>query len=210
MLRHLFVLTLLFGVNLAHAIEVNVPEDWTPLDVPSEMPTSINSLTKVISPDGNAEASISEMEIVMSLDEAAVSYVRGAAKGGFQHSATTTLMVEGYESRHITGTFPFPDSESEIPVEAYIILTQDTMMSIGVTGLDSSSQIKEVLGWIQFPVVDTAPTGGKSDVATGRSLWEYLGMGIVFAAIAYVIINAKSSREKPKENKTSHSTADSA
>ena len=83
MLRHLFVLTLLFGVNLAHAIEVNVPEDWTPFDVPSEMPTSINSLTKVISPDGNAEASISEMEIVMSLDEAAVSYVSGAAKGGF-------------------------------------------------------------------------------------------------------------------------------
>lgn len=203
MLRYLLLITLL-TVSVVRAIEVNVPPGWTSLEVPSERPASIKSMIRVLAPNGDAEVSINELEIVMSLDEAAESFVRGAAKRGFRHSSTSTVTHEGHESRHITGILPLPDSDEELPVEAYVILAPDSMLSAGVTGLGASSKITEVLAWIELPPTGAPPTAEADTATTGRSLWEYLGMGVVFAAVAYAVVNAISRKNK-KENKPRHS-----
>ncbi|MFT3992343.1 MAG: hypothetical protein QM680_13140 [Luteolibacter sp.] len=199
-MHHLLLLfTLLVTVQVVHAIEVDVPSSWTHLEVPSERPKSIKSMVRVLAPDGNAEVSINDMEILMSLDEAAESFVRGAAKRGFKHSSTSTVEYKEHEGRHITGILPLPDGGGDLPIEAYIIRTPDSMMTASVIGLDASSKINEVLGWIKLPVGGTT-TAAKVEVANvGRSLWEYLGIGVVFAAVVYAIINSKSRKKQKGE-----------
>jgi hypothetical protein len=201
---------LIFSIGGACAIEVNVPDGWSQLEVPSQRPQTIKSMIRVLAPSGDAEASISEMEVVMSLDEAAESYVRGMAKRGFELQATSAVTHRGHESRHIKGELPLPDSDDKIPIEAYIILTPDSMLSAGVTGSGASSTIEEVLSWIQLPNA-VSPSKTTSAAATeGRSIWEYLGMGAVFAAVGYAIVNALSSRKKNRDNKSRVASGDNA
>ena len=198
MLQHLILLNLIFGVHFATALEVNIPPDWTHTPVPSELPSSIKSLVKVLSPEGDAEVSISEMEITKSLDESVTGFVEGAAKGGFQHDSTTSQSLHGYQSRHVSGTFAIPNGGGELSCEAYLVQTQDAIVSIGVTGLNTSARMDEVIGWIRFPAVDEPQSRRIEAIRTHRSFWEYLGMGVVYAAIAYAIINAKRSKKIKK------------
>lgn len=197
--RLLLLFTLLVTAQVVHAIEVDVPSSWTQLEVPSERPASIKSMVRALAPDGDVEASINDMEIVMSLDEAAESFVRGAAKRGFKHSTTSTVEHEGHEGRHIKGILPLPDNGGDLPIEAYIVRTPASMMTASVTGLDASSKIHEVLGWIKFPVAGMTTATKVEAVSAGRSLWEYLGIGVVFAAVAYAVINAQFRKKQKGE-----------
>ncbi|MCW1883738.1 hypothetical protein OKA04_03295 [Luteolibacter flavescens] len=196
---HLLLAALFLNIHVVFALEVNVPEGWSQLEVPSKMPPSIKSMIQVVSPSGDAQASFTEMEVVMSLDEAAEGYVRGMAKGGFQHETTSKVMHEGYESRHIKGVIPIPSSEDKIPVESYIILTQDSMVSAGVTGADASTTINDVLNWIQLPAAAVTPEIEGATKTSGRSFWEYVGSGVVFAAVGYALFAAISSRKTKKD-----------
>jgi hypothetical protein len=201
MIRSLLLVLLFVAVQIVRAVEVNVPADWTTLEVPSERPSSIKSMIRVLAPAEDAEVSINEMEIVMSMDEAAESFIRGATKRGFRHSSTSKLTHNDHEARHITGTLKLPEGDEELPIEAYIILGPDSMMTVSVTGQKASSMINDVLTWIELPTAETTPTTEPEVATTGRSLWEYLGMGLVIAAVAYAVINANSHKKK-KENKS--------
>ncbi len=190
------LLTALFlSIQCVCAVEINVPDKWTRKEIPSEMPPSIRTMIQVVSPSEDAEVSLSVMDVVMSLDEAAESYVRGMAKKGFQHKATAKVMHNGYDGRHITGSLLLPGVEDLIPVEAYIVLTPDTMVTAGVFGAEASTLAKQVLSWIDFQDVvapSTEPT------TTGRSFWEYVGIAIVLGAVCYAIFNSASSQRKKR------------
>ena len=192
---------ILLSIQCVFAVEFNIPENWTHKETPKEKPPSIRSIIQVVSPSEDAEVSLSEMDLVMSLDEAAESYVRGMAKKGFQHKTTFNVMHKGYEGKHITGELQLPGIENLIPVSAYIIFTQDRMISAGVVGAEAPSLIDQVLGWIEFPpaAVPLEPLVVKGD--SGRSFWEYLGMVSVAGAVGYAISNSIYSRKK-QDNKT--------
>ena len=201
MIRSLLSVIFLVAFQVVRAVEVSVPADWTTLEVPSERPASIKSMIRVLAPTEDAEVSINEMEIVMSMDEAAESFVRGAAKRGFTHASTSKVAHDGHEARHITGVLPLPGSDEELPIEAYVILAPDSMLTVAVTGQEASLKINDVLGWIELPTAGATPPTEADVASTGRSLWEYLGMGLVFAAVAYAVINAKSRKNKKENNK---------
>jgi hypothetical protein len=207
MYRQLLV-ALLLSIGGVFALGVKVPEGWSKLDVPSQMPPAIKSMIRVSAPSGDAEVWISEMEVVMSLDEAAESYVRGMAKRGFEHQITSTVTHNGHEGRHIKGEITLPDNDDKIPVEAYLVLTPDSLMSAAVTGPRASSTINEVLGWIQTPTAVAPPKTTGAAATEGRSFWEILGMGAVFAAVGYAVVNAISSGKRKRDIQTRMASGD--
>ena len=170
-----------------------MPAEWTRKEIPLELPPSIRTMIQAVSPSEDAEVSISVMEVAMSLDEAAESHVRGMAKKGYKHKSTSKIMRNGYDGRHITGSLMLSGIEDEIPVEAYIVLTHESMVMAVVFGAESSTLAKQVLSWIDFQDV-VAPS--KHSTATGRSFWEYVGIAVVVGAVCYAIFNSASSRRK--------------
>ncbi len=162
-------------------------------------------MVRVLAPNEDFEVSINEMEIVMSLDEAAESFMRGADKRGFRHSSTSEVTHNGYEGRHIIGVLPLLEGTEELSIETYIILAPDSMLTVGVTGHEASSQINSVLDWIELPTMEATLETEADAVSKGRSLWEYLGIGLVLAAVGYAVVNANSRKNK-KENKSEMAT----
>jgi len=190
------LLTALFlTIQCVCAVEINVPENWTRKEIPTEMPPSIRTMIQAVSPSEDAEVSLSVMDVVMSLDEAAESYVRGMAKKGFQHKTTSKIMHNGYDGRHITGSLQLPGIGDLIPVEAYIVLTPDSMVTAGVFGAEASTLAKQVMVWIDFQDI-VAPS--KAPTTTNRSFWEYVGTTVVFGAVCYAIFNSAWSRRKKR------------
>lgn len=186
---------LFLTIHCVCAVEINVPEKWTRKESPAEMPPSIRTMIQAVSPSEDAEVSLSVMDVVMSLDEAAESYVRGMAKRGFQHKDTSKIVQNGYDGRRITGSLHLPGVEDLIPVEAYIVVTPDSMVTAGVFGAEASTLAKQVLGWIVFQDV-VAPS--KDPTTTSRSFWENVGIAVVFGAVCYAIFNSASSRRKKR------------
>ena len=209
MIRSLLHAIFLLTLQVVRAVEVNVPADWATLEVPSERPASIKSMIRVLAPTEDAEVSINEMEILMSMDEAADSFVRGSAKRGFKHVSTTKVTHDGHEARHITGILTLPESEEELPIEAYVILAPDSMLTVGVTGHEAPSKINDVLGWIELTGAES-PQAAQADAdSTGPSIWERVGLAAVCAAAAYAVGTAISRKNK-KENKSCEATGDNA
>ena len=98
---------------------------------------------------------LAEMKVAMSLDEAAKSYARGMPMRGFTIESTAKVNQNGHEGRHIKGYLSLAGSPNTIPVEVYIIMTQECILSVEVVGTKAPSMVNDVLSWITFkPVTD--------------------------------------------------------
>lgn len=158
-----FLLAIVFlGIQCACAIEIRVPEGWSqvevpPGDVPYKMPQTIRPMIRLLSPGKDGAASIGEMKLTMSLDDAAKSYARGMPMRGFTIESTAKVSQSGHEGRHIRGYLSLAGSPDRIPVEVYILMTQECILSVEVVGPKAPSVMNDVLSWIVFkPVTDSS------------------------------------------------------
>ena len=188
-------LIILILCRYTFAVEVSIPEGWSEVEVPSELPETIQSVVKLLSPQQNSEVMVSEVDIVMSMDEAEASHIRGASKGGYKHISTTEVTKLGFTGKKITGEFKTESSNEVIKAETLILLTSDSMIMIGVTGANTKALLSEVLTWIKFseesPDVSSSEVNVEATLKSGRSFFEYIGMGIVLVAIGYAIFGNK-------------------
>ncbi len=183
-------LILLILSRFTFAVEVSIPDEWSKIEIPSQLPETVQSLVKVLSPEQNSEVMISEMDIVMSMDEAEASHIRGASKGGYKHISTTGVTKLGLTGKQITGEFKSENSNEAIKAEALILLASDSMIMINVTGANTTALLSEVLTWIEIPE-ESSELNAKAAPESSRSLFEYIGMGIVLVAIGYAVFGSK-------------------
>lgn len=107
-------------------------------------------MIRLLSPNKDGSASIAEMRKDVSLDEAAKSYARGMPMRGYTIETTAKVIQNGYEGRHIKGHLSLAGRPDTIPVEVYIIMTPDCILSVEVAGTNAPSMINDVLSWIAF------------------------------------------------------------
>jgi hypothetical protein len=119
-------------------------------DVPYKMPPTIRPMIRLLSPNKDGSASIAEMGKYVSLDEATMSYARGMPMRGFTIKSTAKIIQDGHEGRHIQGHLSLAGRPDTIPVEVYIIMTPECILSVEVAGTKATSMIKDVLIWIAF------------------------------------------------------------
>ncbi len=139
-----------------------MPEGWSQGEVPSgdvpyKMPPTIRPMIRLVSPNKDGSASIGEMKVDVSLDEAAKSYARGMPMRGFTIDSTAKVIQNGHEGRHIKGHLSLAGRPDTIPVEVYMILTQECILSVEVVGKNATSMINDVLSWIAFKPVKGPP-----------------------------------------------------
>ena len=154
-----FLLAVIFlSTRCACAIEIRVPDGWSQVEVPSgdvpyKMPPTIRPMIRLLAPGKDRSAFIGEMKVGVSLDEAAKSYVRGMPMRGFTIESTAKVIQNGHEGTHIKGNLSLAGSPNTIPVEVYIIITQECILSVEVVGTKAPSMINDVLNWITFKPV---------------------------------------------------------
>lgn len=154
-MNRFFLAAIFFCVQCAWAIELRVPEGWSQVEVPSgdvpyKMPPTIRPMIRLLSPNKDGSASIAEMRKDVSLDEATKSYARGMPMRGFTIKSTAKIIQDGHEGRHIKGHLSLAGRPDTIPVEVYIIMTPECILSVEVAGTKATSMIKDVLSWIAF------------------------------------------------------------
>lgn len=192
-------------IQCASAIEIRVPESWShgeipPSQVPYQMPPAIRPMIRLIPPIKDGTVSISEMKPIMSLDEAVERYIRGMPMRGISVDSTSNLSQNGHQGRLIKGHMSFAGHEITFPAEAFILVTEDCILSVEVNGKNASSMLNEVLGWIDFQD-DAVPSKVRDAGGTaGRSFWEYVGIGIVLLAVGYAIFNSRFTHNKRSES----------
>jgi hypothetical protein len=101
----------------------------------------------------------------------------------------------------VSGFFAVNTYPLKIPVEVYILVTDQTILAIEVTSSDASSLIKEVLSWIELQPAALPSKAEKNQGSTGPSLMENLGMALVFGALGYAIFQSISNRSKRADGK---------
>ena len=112
-------------------------------------------MIRLLSPGKDGSASIGQMKVAISLDEAAKSYAYGMPMRGFTIESTAKVIQDGYEGRHFKGYLSLAANPNKIPVAVYIIMTQECILSLEVVGTKAPSMINDVLSWITFkPVTD--------------------------------------------------------
>jgi hypothetical protein len=159
-MNRFFLAAIFLSIQCACAIEIRAPEGWSQVEVPSEdvpykMPPTIRPMIRLLSPGKDGSVSIREMKLAMSLDEAVKGYVRGMPMRGFTIESTAEVIQDGHEGRHIKGYLSLAGSPNTIPVEVYIIMTQESILSVEVVSTKAPSMITDVLSWIIFkPVTD--------------------------------------------------------
>ncbi len=72
---------------------------------------------------------------------------------GFTIASTAKVIHNGHEGRHIKGHLSLAGRPNTIPVEVYIIMTQECILSVEVVGTKATSIINDVLSWIAFKPV---------------------------------------------------------
>jgi len=183
-------LILLVLCRYALAVEVSIPDGWSKMEIPSQLPQTVQSVVKVLSPEQDSEVMISEMDIVMSMDEAEASHIREASKGGYKHISTAGITKLGLTGKQISGEFKSESGNEAIKAEALILLASDSMIMINVTGANTTALLSEVLTWIEIPE-ESSEVNAEATSKSGRSLFEYIGIGIVLAAIGYAVFGKK-------------------
>jgi hypothetical protein len=159
-MNRFFLAAIFMSIQCACAIEIRVPEGWSQVEVPSEavpykMPPLIRPMIRLLPPGKDGSVSIGEMKVDVSLDEAVKSYARGMPMRGFTIESTGKVIQNGHEGRHFKGHLSLAGSPNTIPVEVYIIITQECILSVEVVGAKAPSMINDVLSWIAFkPVTD--------------------------------------------------------
>jgi hypothetical protein len=159
-MNRFFLAAIFLCVHCACAVEIRVPEGWSQVEVPSgdvpyKMPPTIRPMIRLSSPGKDGSASIGEMKVIVSLGEAAKSYARGMPMRGFTIQSTAKVIHRGHEGRHIKGYLSLAGIPKTIPVEVYMIMTQECILSVEVVGARAPSMINDVLSWITFkPVTD--------------------------------------------------------
>lgn len=197
---------ILLGVQYSFAIGIRVPEGWSQVEVPTmqvpnQMPPTVRPMIRLMPPGKAGTVSISEMKVLMSLDEATKTYVRGMPMRGITMETTTGVVLKGHEGKHIKGRLSFSQPPVTIPVEVYIIMTQECILSVEVQSTEASSMINEVLSWIEFQTGAISSKVPDKNATAGRSFWEYLGMGVVLFAAGYAIFSFKlHSKKKSKSS----------
>ena len=191
MLR-LILLFLFVCYQGAFAVEVNIPSGWSKLEIPTKVPPTIRSILKLVSPEQDSEVSITEMDVVMSISDAEASFIRGASRGGYKHISTSDVTKLGFTGKHLVGEFIVEDGGEPIFSETFILLTPDSMISLGVTGDKAGDLLPEVLNWIEVPQ-SSSSVHVEEEVTRprGRSPFEYIGIGLVCVAVGYAIFGKK-------------------
>lgn len=189
-------------VQSALAIELRVPESWSQGEVPAsevpyQMPPVIRPMIRLTPPTKDGHASIGEMEPLMSLDEAVRRYVRGMPMRGITIESTAIASLDGREGRRIKGHRSLVALDIKLPVEVFLFKTEECIFSVEVYSKnDAASMMNEVLSWVDFQA-DAAPADKPDDKEpAGRSFWEYAGIGMVLAALAYAIFGSKFSHKE--------------
>jgi hypothetical protein len=201
----LFLAAFFLIIQCASAIEIRVPESWSqgevpPSEVPYQMPPAIRPMIRLIPPTKDGTASISEMKPLISLDEAAKTYIRAMSVRGITVDSTSNVSQNGHEGRRIKGHMSFADRDITFPVEAFILETEDCILSVEVISKSASSMLNEILSWIDFQA-DAVPAKARDTSGTARrSFWEYVGFGVVLMAVGYAIFNSKFTRNKRSDN----------
>ena len=168
------------------------------MEVPYKMPPTIRPMIRLSPPSKIGAASISEMEAVMSLDEASKSYVYGMPMRGITVESTANVTQNGHEGKHLKGYISLAGSSNTFPVETYIIMAPECILSIEVIGPEASSMINEVLSWIDFQKTGVSTKKPKAKESSGRSIWEYVSMAMILVAACYAIFSSVNSRRKKK------------
>lgn len=153
-----FLAAILLCAQCAWAIELRAPEEWSQVEVPSgdvpyKMPPTLRPMIRLLSPNKDGSASIAEMRVDVSLDEAARSHARGMPMRGFTITSTARVIQNGHEGRHIKGHLSLAGRPDTIPVEVYMMMTPECILSIEVVGAKATSMINDVLSWIAFKPV---------------------------------------------------------
>jgi hypothetical protein len=157
-MNRFFLAAIFMSIHCACAIEIRVPDGWAQVEVPSaavpyKMPPTIRPMIRLLPPNKDGAASIAEMRVDVSLDEAAKSYARGMPMRGYTIESTAKVVHSGHEGRHIKGHMSLAGSPNTTPVEVYIIITPECILSIEVVGTKATSMINDVLSWIAFKPV---------------------------------------------------------
>ena len=192
-------------IQCACAIEIRIPESWSQGEVPSsevpfQMPQAIRPMIRLIPPTEDGTASISEMKPLMSLDEATKSYVRGMPMRGISVDATSNVSQNGHDGRRIKGHMSLAGRDITFPVEAFILETEDCILTVEVISKDASSMLNEVLSWIDFQAEPLPAKAPDANGTAGRSFWEYVGIGVVLLAVGYAICNSKFTHKRRSDN----------
>jgi hypothetical protein len=161
-MNRFFFTAIFLSVQCACAIEIRVPEGWSQVEVPSEaapykMPPPIRPMIRLLSPDKDGSASIGQMKVAISLDEAAQSYSRGMPMRGFAVESTAKVIQNGHEGRHVKGYLSLAGNPTRIPVAVYIMMTKECILSVEVVSTKAPTMINDVMSWIIFKSVTDPP-----------------------------------------------------
>jgi hypothetical protein len=159
-------------------------------------------MIEVTSPENSGSALICQAAGGMSLDEAAKRYVGWMPARGITVESNSKVIYNGLDGRHVKGRLSLAGCGSAIPTELYIISTQESVLSVEVRSAEASSMINQVMSWIEFKNVGNPPRAGNEIASSGRGLFEYLGIGVVFAAVGYAVFNSISTRGKKMGNRS--------
>jgi hypothetical protein len=205
-MKGIFLAAIFLIAQCAYAVEIRVPESWSEgefqsSEVPYQMPPAIRPMVRLIPPTKDGTVSISQMKPLMSLDEAAKSYIRGMPMRGFAVESSSNVSQSGHEGKRIIGHMSFADRDITFPVEVFILKTEDCILSVEVISKDASSMLNEVLSWIDLQAVPLPAEAPDAKRPTGRSFWEYVGIGAVLLAVGYAIFDSKFTHKIRSDKK---------
>lgn len=180
---------------------MHVPEGWSEEEVPStdvsyQMPPTVRPMIRLVPPGKDGTASISEMKVVTSLDEAAKRYVRGMPMRGIAIDSAANVIQNGHEGKHVKGHLAPAGNSQTFPVEVYIIMTQECILSVEVISKEASPMINEVLSWIEFQTAAVSSKDSNTHGSAGRRFWLYLGMSVFFMVVGYAVYHFNSSHRR--------------
>lgn len=196
---------LLLSIQCVWAVEIHVPENWSRAEdssaqVPHQMPPAIRPMLRLVPPTQEGGVSVHEMKPLLSLDEAAKTYVRGMPMRGIVVEATGDIIQDGHQGKSIQGNMNIAGTDVVFPVEVRLFVTQESILGVEAVGKEAPAMINEVLGWIEFPPGATPSKAPDRNGKAGRSFWEYLGMGVVLLALIYAVVDSKRSATKLTDN----------
>lgn len=204
-MKRFLLATLFLGIQCIWAVEIRVPENWSRAEdssaqVPHQMPPAIRPMLRLVPPTQEGGVSVHEMKPLLSLDEAAKTYVRGMPMRGIVVEATGDIIQDGHKGKSIQGHMNVAGADVVFPVEVRVFVTQESILGVEAVGKEAPAMINEVLGWIEFPPGATPPKAPDRHGKAGRSFWVYLGMGVVLLAVIYAVVDSKRSAKKRSDN----------
>jgi hypothetical protein len=203
-MKRFLLAMLLLSIQCVWAVEIRVPENWSQSEdssaqVPHQMPPAIRPMLRLIPPTKVGGVSVHEMKPLLSLDEAAKTYVRGMPMRGIVVEATGDIVLDGHQGKSIQGHMNLAGADTVFPVEVRLFVTQESILGVEAVGKEAPTMINEVLSWIEFPPAVTPSKAPDRDGKAGRSFWEYLGIGAVLLALVYAVYDSKVSTKKRSE-----------